>query len=69
MTLTEFLSALKTANVQVTVKDLQDNEICKITAASVGALADDLEARSINRWNINGATSITVILNDEVISA
>lgn len=69
MTLTEFLSTLKTPNVQVLVKDLQDVEICKITASSYAALADDLESRTIQRWLINGATSLTVVLNDEVISA
>ena len=69
MNLSNFLSTLKTANVNVLVKDSEDNEICKITASSVSALADDLESRTINRWYINGATSITVILNDAPISA
>ena len=69
MTLTQFLSTLKTANVNVLVKDSEDNEVCKISAASVSALADDLESRSINRWYFNGATSITVVLNDIPISA
>lgn len=64
MTLTDFLSTLKTSNVQVVVTDLQDVEICKIYASSVNALADDIEARTINRWQINGATSISVVLND-----
>ena len=64
MTLTDFLSTLKTTNVQVVVTDLQDVEICKIYASSVNALADDIEARTINRWQINGATSISVVLND-----
>jgi post-segregation antitoxin (ccd killing protein) len=69
MTLTEFLQSLKTLNVTALVKDLRDVEICKISASSVTALADDLETRTINRWLINGATSITIVLNDEVISA
>ena len=69
MTLTQFLSTLKTANVNVLVKDFEDNEVCKITASSVSALADDLESRIINRWYLNGATSITVVLNDIPISA
>ena len=61
MTLAAFLSTLKTPNVNVLVKDSEDNEVCKITAASVAALADDLEQRSINRWYLNGATSLTVV--------
>ena len=69
MTLTEFLQSLKTLNVTALVKDLRDVEVCKISASSVTALADDLETRTINRWLINGATSITIVLNDEVVSA
>ena len=69
MNLAQFLSTLKTANVNVLVKDSEDNEVCKITASSVFALDDSIESRSINRWYINGATSITVVLNDIPISA
>lgn len=69
MNLTQFLSTLKTANVNVLVKDSEDNEVCKITASSVFALDNAIESRSINRWYINGATSITVVLNDMPISA
>ena len=69
MTLTDFLSTLKTNNIQALIKDLRDNEICKISASGVNALADDLETRTVNRWLITGTTSITVVLNDEVISA
>ena len=69
MTLTAFLSTLKTPNVNVLVKDSEDNEVCKITAASVSALDAELENRGVNRWYINGATSLTVVLNDASISA
>ena len=69
MNLNQFLSTLKTANVNVVVKDSEDNEICKITASSITALDDALEQRKINRWYINGATSITVFLNDASVSA
>lgn len=70
MTLKAFLSTLRTNNVTVTVNDLQDKLVCKIDAASFAALSDDLESRTINRWSINGATAIAVVLNDEpIISA
>ena len=69
MTLTNFLSTLKTANVNVLVKDSEDNEVCKITASSVAALDSSLENSSVNRWYINGATSLTVVLNDATVSA
>lgn len=64
MILSDFLSSLKTKNVQVTITDLQDNEIAKVYASSYDALDDDLVARKINRWSILGATSLAVILND-----
>ena len=69
MTLNSFLIALETPNVKVVVKDSQEKDICKITAESVTALDDTIEQRSINRWYINGATSITVFLNDATVSA
>lgn len=69
MTLTSFLSTLKTPNVNVLVKDSEDNEVCKITASSVAALDNELERRTINRWYLNGATSLTVVLNEPTISA
>lgn len=69
MNLTNFLSTLKTANVTVVVKDLEDNQICKVDAASYSALDETVKDRTINRWYINGATSVSIILNDESISA
>lgn len=64
MKLSDFLSALRTNNVTVTVNDLQDKLVCKIDAASYSALSDDLEARTINRWQIVGATALLVVLNE-----
>ena len=64
MTLAAFLSLLKTKNVQVTITDLQDNEIAKVYASSYDALDDDLLARKVNRWSILGASALAVILNE-----
>ena len=64
MKLSDFLAALKTANVQVVVNDLQDNEVCKISANSYAALDESVKDRTINRWNINGASAISIVLND-----
>ena len=66
MKLIDFLSTLKTKNVQVTINDLQDNLICKIDAGSVDALDDKIEARTVQRWTILGATALMVVLNDAV---
>lgn len=64
MTLADFLSSLKTKNVQVTITDLEDKEIAKVYASSYDALDDALVARKINRWSIVGVTSLAVILNE-----
>ena len=64
MKLSDFLSTLRTKNVTVTINDLQDNLVCKIDAASVAALSDDLEARTINRWEIAGASAIKLVINE-----
>ena len=70
MKLNDFLTTLRTTNVTVTINDLQDKLVCKIDAASVAALSDDLENREISRWQINGASAISVVINDEpIISA
>ena len=53
MTLTEFLSTLKTNNIQVIVTDLQDVEICKISANSYAALDETVKDRTVNRWTIS----------------
>ena len=66
MKLRDFLSTLKTANVSVIVKDLQDSQVCKVDASSYSALDETVIERTINRWYLNGATSISVVLNDDV---
>lgn len=62
MTLKQLLETLKTNNVKVIVQDLQGNDVCKIYAESVDALA--LEPRTVNRWQIASASSIEVVLNE-----
>jgi len=64
MKLSDFLAALKSPNVQVVVTDLQDVEICKIFATSYTALDESVSERTINRWTINSATNIGIVLND-----
>ena len=64
MKLGEFLSTLRTKNVQVTVNDLQDELVCKIDAASYAALDDTVENRKVSRWEITGASAIKVVIND-----
>lgn len=64
MKLTDFLAVLKNPNVQVIVTDLQDTEVCRIFASSYAALDESIGDRTINRWAINSATNIAIVLND-----
>ena len=64
MKLSDFLASLKSPNVQVVVTDLQDVEICKFFATSYTALDESVSERTINRWTINSATNIGIVLND-----
>ena len=66
MKLSDFLAALKSPNVQVVVTDLQDVEICKIYATSYTALDESVSDRTVNRWTINSATNIGIVLNDAI---
>lgn len=69
MKLLQFLASLKTNNVLVTIKDLEDKEIAKAYASSYEAFDDELVTRTVARWYLNGATAISVVLNDKTISA
>lgn len=68
MTLTQFLSTLKTKDVLVTVIDKDETDICKIYASGYAALESAIESRIIYKWDMTSAKAITVIL-DDVISA
>ena len=65
MNIKDFLSALKTKNVNVTVYDRNEDIICKIDASGYAALDDTLENdRPIVKWNINGASSLSITVDD-----
>lgn len=65
MTIKDFLSTLKTKNVNVTIYDRNDDVICKIDASGYAALDDTLEnQREIHRWTMNGASALTVVVDD-----
>ena len=65
MSIKDFLSALKTKNVNVIVYDRNEDVICKIDASGYAALDDTLENdRPIVKWNINGASSLSITVDD-----
>lgn len=63
MTLQQFLSALITPNVTVTLTDLNTGtEIASLKAATFSCLDDAIEAREVKQWTISSATAIRVVL-------
>lgn len=63
MTLQEFLSALATKEVMVTLIDFSTNEeIVTLKSPGYASLEDTIEARVVKRWEITSATRLTAIL-------
>ena len=63
MTLLELITALKTQNVNVTVKDGDtDAEIIVFKAQGISGVENEVSARTVRRWTITGATAIEVVL-------
>ena len=63
MTLLELISALKNKNISVKVVDKDtDAEIITFMSQGIAGVEGDVSARNVNKWEINGATAITVIL-------
>lgn len=63
MTLAQFLSALDGSNIVITVSDADNDEIIKFYGGT-SALDDALEARTIKKLRITGATTISIFLNN-----
>ena len=67
MTLKQFLTALQTANVTVTLVDLDTNtEIATLKAAGFESLDDTIEAREVKQWTLSSVSSVKVILGEVV---
>lgn len=66
MTLQQFLAALQTPNVTVTIIDLDTNtEIATLKAAGYASLADTIEAREVKQWTLISGSAIKVSLGAE----
>lgn len=67
MTLLQIITALKTDNVTVTVKDAADDtEIIVFKASGIAGVEGDVSARTVRRWELNGASAITVVLEPAI---
>lgn len=63
MTLAELISTLKTKNVKVTVIDAEtDGVIITFFSEGIGGVESDVSARTVRKWSLDGATSISVSL-------
>lgn len=64
ITLADFLSPLKTQNVQVVVKDLNLNNLAKLYADTIASIDTKLSERTVNRWDIIRHNMVVVYLDD-----
>lgn len=64
ISLIDFLTPLKTTNVNVVVKNLELENICKIYADSVSSIDNELAIRTVNRWDIIRNNLLVVYLNE-----
>lgn len=63
--LIDFLTPLKTLNVQVVVKNMEQENICKIFADNITTLDEKLAVRTVNRWDIIRNNLLNVYLNND----
>ena len=63
MTLLDLISGLATPNVSVAVIDADTDEtIIEFKAQGIAGVEGDVSARTVRKWSIVGASSITVKL-------
>lgn len=67
MTLNELITALRTQNINVTVKDGDtDTEIIVFKSQGIAGVEGDVSSRTVRRWDITGASAIEVVLEATV---
>lgn len=67
MTLYELITALRTQNINVTVKDGDtDAEIIVFKSQGIAGVEGDVSSRTVRRWDITGASAIEVVLEATV---
>lgn len=65
MKLKDFLEALTTSNVQVTLCELDSGaEIATIKVEGFASLDDTIESRKVMQWSMQSGTAIKVILGE-----
>lgn len=64
MTLNEFLSALKTQGVKITLVDAEGNELIKFFSDGFASVESDILARTVKKFDITSANSMSIVLNN-----
>lgn len=69
MKLKDFLEALTTSNVQVTLCELDSGaEIATIKVEGFASLDDIIESRKVMQWSMQSGTAIKVVLGEVLTS-
>lgn len=64
MTVRDFLSTLKSKEIKVTLKDLNEDDIVKFYSEGYAGVESDLLDRTLNKWYLTGTTALTVYLDN-----
>lgn len=64
MLLRDFLVALKTTGIKITLVDVEGDEMIKFFSEGYANIESDLLARTIKRFDLTSATSISIVVNN-----
>lgn len=66
MTLKDFLLALKTKEVRITLVDAEGDEMIKFFSEGYINVESEILARTVKRFDLTSATSLSIVLNNTV---
>ena len=64
MLLSDFLSALKTEGVKITLVDEDGNEMIKFFSEGYTNVESDVLARTVKKFDLTSATSLSIVINN-----
>lgn len=66
MLLSDFLSALKTEGVKITLVDEDGNEMIKFFSEGYTNVESDVLARTVKKFDLTSATSLSIVINNAI---
>lgn len=66
MTLRDFLLALKTKEVRITLVDAEGDEMIKFFSEGYINVESEILARTVKKFDLTSATSLSIVLNNPV---